>query len=185
MDNAIKVAYEFYQQHPDETLIVVTADHETGGIVLGRGAYDLNLGVVGHMRMSIGKLGQELHALHEKHGEKYNWEVVKTFLTENFGFWGAVKLSDDQTKRLEKAFENIMAGKGKDSKSLYQKDDELASTVRQIQSECAMVGWVSGGHSNGYAPCFAIGAGAENFTGRIDNTEVSKRIAKAAGWEIK
>lgn len=36
MDNAIKVAYEFYLQHPDETLIVVTADHETGGVALGR-----------------------------------------------------------------------------------------------------------------------------------------------------
>ncbi len=35
-DQAIAVAYEFYKQHPDETLIVVTADHETGGIALGR-----------------------------------------------------------------------------------------------------------------------------------------------------
>lgn len=34
-DEAIQVAYEFYLQHPDETLIVVTADHETGGIALG------------------------------------------------------------------------------------------------------------------------------------------------------
>ena len=33
MDDAIKVAYEFYKKHPKETLIVVTADHETGGIV--------------------------------------------------------------------------------------------------------------------------------------------------------
>ena len=185
MDNAIKVAYEFYQQHPDETLIVVTADHETGGITLGRGAYELHLEVVGHQRMTIGKLGEELHKLHEKHGDKYNWDIVKAFLTENFGFWGAVKLKDEQTKRLEKAFENIMAGKGQDSKSLYQKDDELATTVRKIQAECAMTGWQSGGHSNGYVPCFAIGAGAEMFTGRIDNTEIPKRIAKAAGWQIK
>lgn len=41
MDNAIKVAYEFYEQHPDETLIIITADHETGGIVLGTGKYEL------------------------------------------------------------------------------------------------------------------------------------------------
>ena len=41
-DQAIKVAYEFYQQHPDETLIVVTADHETGGVALGKGKKDLN-----------------------------------------------------------------------------------------------------------------------------------------------
>ncbi len=45
-DEAIKVAYEFYLKHPDETLIVVTADHETGGLTLGRNkgyVYDLSL----------------------------------------------------------------------------------------------------------------------------------------------
>ena len=36
-DNAIAVAYEFYKAHPEETLIVVTADHETGGVALGQG----------------------------------------------------------------------------------------------------------------------------------------------------
>ena len=34
--DAIKVAYDFYLQHPDETLIVVTADHDTGGMALSR-----------------------------------------------------------------------------------------------------------------------------------------------------
>ena len=34
-DDAVKVAYEFYEKHPDETLIVVTADHETGGLAIG------------------------------------------------------------------------------------------------------------------------------------------------------
>ena len=45
-DQAIAVAYEFYKKHPDETLIVVTADHETGGVTLGRTkgyAYDLSI----------------------------------------------------------------------------------------------------------------------------------------------
>lgn len=36
-DDAIAIAYEFYKKHPKETLIVVTADHETGGISLGCG----------------------------------------------------------------------------------------------------------------------------------------------------
>lgn len=35
MDQAIEVAYQFYLKHPNETLIVVTADHETGGVTLG------------------------------------------------------------------------------------------------------------------------------------------------------
>lgn len=47
MDEAIAVAYEFYKQHPDETLIVVTADHETGGVTLGREkGYVFDLSVV-------------------------------------------------------------------------------------------------------------------------------------------
>ena len=41
-DKAIRVAYEFYKQHPKETLIVITADHETGGLALGNGSYALN-----------------------------------------------------------------------------------------------------------------------------------------------
>lgn len=41
-DAAVKIAYEFYLQHKDETLIVVTADHETGGITLGCGHSGIN-----------------------------------------------------------------------------------------------------------------------------------------------
>ena len=183
MDNAIRVAYEFYQQHPDETLIVVTADHETGGFVLGRKGYDLHLGVAGSQRMSIERLGKELHAMHEKYGDRYSWNVVKGFLADNFGFWDKVRLSDSQTRRLETAFEHIMAGKGESVKTLYQKDDELAATVRMVMAECANVNWGTYDHSDGYVPCFAIGAGAEQFHGRIDNTEICKMIAKAAGWQ--
>lgn len=35
LSDAVAVAYEFYLKHPKETLIIVTADHETGGISLG------------------------------------------------------------------------------------------------------------------------------------------------------
>ena len=41
MDKAIEKAYEFYLKHPNETLIIVTADHETGGIGLGH-TYKVN-----------------------------------------------------------------------------------------------------------------------------------------------
>ncbi|MGM9619841.1 MAG: alkaline phosphatase, partial [Bacteroidaceae bacterium] len=185
MDNAVKVAYEFYQQHPDETLIVVSADHETGGLVLGKGSYDLNLKIVANQRMSIAKLGGELHKLREKNGDKYTWEVAKAFLADNFGFWDKVNVSDDQTARLQRSFQRVLDGKGVDSKSLYQKDDEFAGTIKRVMSECAMVGWMSGGHSNGYVPCFAIGAGADLMQGRIDNTEIAGKMAKAAGWQTR
>lgn len=37
LDEAVQRAYEFYLKHPDETLIIVTADHDTGGVSLGQG----------------------------------------------------------------------------------------------------------------------------------------------------
>ena len=53
-DQAIEVAYRFYQQHPDETLIVVTADHDTGGMAVGNSylSYHTNLPVIDHQRKS-------------------------------------------------------------------------------------------------------------------------------------
>ena len=185
MDNAVKVAYDFYKQHPDETLIIVTADHETGGIVLSRGLYEINLAAVGNQRITIEKLGKELHKMHDVKGDKLVWDDVKTFLAENFGFWDKISLTDEQTQRLESAFKKIMDGTSKDQHTLYQNDDELAVTVRNIMSECAQVGWHVTSHSNGYVPCFAIGAGAEQIHGRIDNTEIPKIVAKAAGWKAE
>ena len=183
MDNAVKVAYDFYKQHPDETLIIVTADHETGGIVLSRGLYEINLAAVGNQRITIEKLGKELHKMHDVKGDKLLWDDVKTFLAENFGFWDKISLTDEQTQRLVSAFKKIMDGTSKDQHTLYQNDDELAVTVRNIMSECAQVGWHVTSHSNGYVPCFAIGVGAEQIHGRIDNTEIPKIVAKAAGWK--
>lgn len=177
LDNAVKVAYEFYQQHPDETLIVVTADHETGGLVLGRGPYELNLKTISHQRMSMVKLERELKAMKDTKGDKFTWEEAKKFLTENFGFWESVKVSNDQAARLERSWNEFKEGKSG--------ADRLCNTVKHIISECALIGWQSGGHSNGYVPAFAIGAGAEQFHGRFDNTEICKKIANAAGWETK
>ena len=183
MDNAVKVAYDFYKQHPDETLIIVTADHETGGIVLSRGLYEINLAAVGNQRITIEKLGKELHKMYDVKGDKLLWDDVKTFLADNFGFWDKISLTDEQTQRLESSFKKIMDGTSKDQHTLYQNDDELAVTVRNIMSECAQVGWHVTSHSNGYVPCFAIGVGAEQIHGRIDNTEIPKIVAKAAGWK--
>lgn len=185
MDNAVRIAYDFYLQHPDETLIVVTADHETGGLSLGRSGYALHLDAEGCQKMTIERLGKQLHTLRDCRGDSYKWDDVEEFLKTNFGFWDRLTLTDEQTARLKEAFSKVMEGTGDDTKTLYQNDDMLASTVKSIISELALVNWGTTTHSNGYVPCFAIGAGAELFHGRIDNTEIPKRIAKAAGWQAK
>lgn len=48
-DQALGVAFDFYQKHPDETLIIVTADHDTGGMSIVK---DGGLGNIDYQRVS-------------------------------------------------------------------------------------------------------------------------------------
>lgn len=183
MDEAVKVAYEFYSQHPDETLIVVTADHETGGFVLGTGAYKLNLQVLKNQKVSESGFTRILNELRKKYNNNVSWEKVQQALKENFGFWDKVKLNEKQEERLLSKYNDTFKGKeAKLEKSEYAQDEPLAAEAKRIIDEIALVGWTSGGHSAGYVPVFAIGAGADLFQGRIDNTEIPIKIAKAAGY---
>lgn len=183
MDEAVKVAYEFYSQHPDETLIVVTADHETGGFVLGTGAYKLNLQVLKNQKVSESGFTRILNELRKKYNNNVSWEKVQQALKENFGFWDKVKLNEKQEERLLAKYNNTFKGKeAKLEKSEYAQDEPLAAEAKRIIDEIALVGWTSGGHSAGYVPVFAIGAGTDLFQGRIDNTEIPIKIAKAAGY---
>lgn len=108
MDEAMHLAYDFYLAHPDETLIVVTADHETGGLALGNSDYTLHL---------------------------------------------------DELKQQKSS---------KESKKAIKKIDDKAH-----------IGWTTHAHTAHAVPIFAIGAGAENFTGWHDNTEIVPLIKKA------
>ncbi len=182
LDDAVRVAYEFYEQHPDETLIVITADHETGGIVLGRGPYELHTDLLKHQKMSAANYTKHLSALRAKAGRDFSWELVEQDLKDNWGFWNAVPLNDHQTARLKKAWQAIRDGVDQGVENLYGKDNALADAARRTLAEAALIGWQSGGHSNGYVPVYAIGAGADLFRGKLDNTDIPLRIAKAAGW---
>lgn len=151
MDEAVKVAYEFYSQHPDETLIVVTADHETGGFVLGTGAYKLNLQVLKNQKVSESGFTRILNELRKKYNNNVSWEKVQQALKENFGFWDKVKLNEKQEERLLAKYNNTFKGKeAKLEKSEYAQDEPLAAEAKRIIDEIALVGWTSGGHSAGY-----------------------------------
>ena len=79
---------------------------------------------------------------------------------------------------------SLMHQEMKLEKSEYAQDEPIASEAKRIINEIALVSWTSGGHSAGYVPVFAIGAGADLFQGRIDNTEIPTKIAQAAGYPI-
>ncbi|MBO5250381.1 MAG: alkaline phosphatase [Bacteroidaceae bacterium] len=183
LDEAIKVAYEFYSQHPDETLIVVTADHETGGIAIGTGSYTLNLQALKAQKVSEAAFTKVINNLRAKYKNQVSWEVIQQALKENFGFWDTVKLSEKQEARLKAVYDKSFSNQPVVlEKSLYQQDEPLAAEAKRILNSIATVGWTSGGHSAGYVPVFAIGANAQIFQERMDNTEIPEKIAQAAGY---
>ena len=185
-DNAIKIAYNFYMKHPDETLIVITADHETGGIVLGTGAYELNLQALQYQNVSEEAYTDIVKDLRRKHHNKVSWEVIKKSLKENFGFWEPLKLSDKQNAYLEKVYAESFKNEEVDmTKSEYADNEPIATAAKEVINQIALVGWTSGGHSAGFVPVCAIGAGAHLFQGRLDNALIPIRIAEAAGYPIK
>ena len=182
-DNAIKVAYEFYEQHPEETLIVITADHETGGLSLGTGSYDLNLQALKEQKVSENGFTSILNGLRKKYKNQVSWEVIKQALKDNFGFWGNVKLNEKQEARLKAVYDKTFGNQPVDlEKSEYLQNEPLAGEAKRILNSIARIGWNSGGHSAGFVPVFAIGANAHLFQGRFNNIEIPVKIAEAAGY---
>lgn len=186
LDSAVQVAFDFYKKHPKETLIVITADHETGGMALGTGAYELHLDQLQYQTMSADAYSQHLGELCKEKGTDLTWATIEEDLKKHWGFWENIILSDRQTERLKKAAVEVLTQTtAEEVKSMYAKVNHLADAARRTLAECAMAGWQSGGHSNAAVPVMAIGAGSELFTGFMENTDVPKRIAKAAGWKKK
>ena len=184
LDNAVRVAYEFYKKHPKETLIVVTADHETGGMGLGIGKYELHLKSLLNQKQSQDLLSKAITDLRKDKAGKASWNEIKDLLTEKMGFWKELPLTWEQEKMLRDEYEqSFVKNKVVFEESLYSRTEPLAAAARKVMSQIAMVGWTSSSHTAGYVPVFAIGAGADLFTGKMDNTEIPKRIAKAAGYK--
>ncbi|MBQ7494552.1 MAG: alkaline phosphatase [Bacteroidaceae bacterium] len=183
-DKAIKVAYEFYQQHPDETIIVISADHETGGLVMGKGPYELHTDLLRFQHKSTDELKWMLGEQYKKAPKKFTWAAVEKVLKEQMGFGAGIQLTDKQQERIQRrwnAIEKAMA----DNDKVQDRINDLGETTKHILSEVALISWASGGHSNGYVPVYAIGPGTEVFQGRIDNIEIAPAMAKIAGYKAE
>lgn len=183
MDNAIRVAYEFYKKHPKETLIVVAADHETGGLGMGTGTYTLNLKALDYQKQSVDGLSRAMSDLRKAKGNKVNWEEMKELLAERMGFWKELELTWAQERLLRDEFEDsFVKNKVVFEESLYSKTEPLAAAAKNVMSQIAHLGWTSSNHTAEYVPVYAIGAGSDLFMGKMDNTDIPKRIAKAGRY---
>lgn len=182
MDSALAVAYRFYLDHPDETLIVVTADHETGGMALGNSDYTLNLQALQYQRCSAWILSDMLSALFSPSDKQAypSWDDVKSVLSKQLGLYTDVQLAEDEDQKLQALYQKTVAHKDGEVKTLYKNMNELGNTAVAMLNRKAKLGWTSYSHTAHAVPVFAIGVGAERFSGWHDNTEIAPLILKTA-----
>ena len=201
-DNAVGVALQFYKKHPAETLIIVTGDHETGGMSVGQATngytahYDRLLG----QKCSFTYFQQNQWAAHKaKYADGYdyakpdNLEANSDMAGDNgllktvFGIDYAKDLNTFQKKKLEDAYDMSMCGKNNNSKdentALYGEYEPIIVTITHILNERASIGWTSYAHTGVPVPVFAQGNQSTLFDGFYDNTDLAKKMAKAMSFK--
>ena len=185
-DEAIQVAVEFAKQHPDETLIVVTGDHETGGMTIGYAAtgYDTAFDILRNQKCSFVAF-DEMVAERTAAGD-FSFDVLMDMVEENFGLVApgesaeveALVMNDYEYARLQKAYDDAMSGNvdGYEESLLYGGYNPISVTLTHIINNKAGIGWTSYAHTGLPVPVYAYGEGAEAFIGSYDNTQVALRL---------
>lgn len=184
-DEGIKIAYQFYLQHPDETLIVVTADHNTGGLTFGKkGNKRITLKNLDYQKVSISLFEEHIKHL-QKDDKEVTWEYMKNYIKDNLGLYGAIKVDNADDKLITESFKKtFVEGKNEDVKTLYATYSNFVADVFGVFCKYTGLGWTTTGHTGDFTPVFAIGVGAEEFNGLNDNTDLPKKIAKIADVKL-
>ena len=180
-NDAVDQALAFYSRHPENTLILVTADHETGGLALGNGREkNLDYNLIAEQRASYELLEAAFSDLAEN---KINLS------TEDILLWMQAYFGEDFPSRLSEADLEIIHGalrqyainrsntENEPPNGNYSKDNPVVKAIVGVLNDKAGFAWGSSDHTAVPVPLFAIGAGSEAFAGVYENTAIFEKIA--------
>ena len=179
---AVDLALEFAKQHPDETLIVVTADHETGGMALGWDHYEIRMEKFMAQKASAIEMTNIIQKMRAE--GKRDWKDYKQALSDNFGLWTLVPVSKEDEAILKHDFYNIFLKYGPMVDGLYNKSEFLVYDAIRMLNKAASIDWTSLYHTGMYTPVYAKGVGEKAFLECRDQTDIPKTIAKLMGGEL-
>lgn len=159
-DEAFKVAIEFAKKDGN-TSVVVTADHETGGLSLSRdNIYELNVDLWNNQKNSSESLVSALN-------EAKTIADVKKIVANNT--W-ITDLSNEEAQY-------ILDGDG----SSYKREGGYNAVI----SKRLLVGWSGHGHSAVDVGVWAYGPIADKVKGQIDNTRIATASAEVLGLDLQ
>ncbi len=175
MDECVEVAQEFAAKHPGETLIVVTGDHETGGLTMGFAGTGYQSFI---QNLSAQTCSRDVMAIKFNGLKGKTFEDAKPLITEVSGLifdrpneakLGNLILSANDVNVLKNAFDRQFKDGGNDGHSL------TVAVVQMLDNKSA-VAWTSGAHTALPVSTTASGVGATQFSNMLDNTNISQRM---------
>lgn len=182
-DDAVKVALDFYKKHPGETLVIVTADHETGGLTIGFAGtkYSTNFNVLSSQKMSYDVFDRTIA---EWRKNQVPFEKAMEAVTAQFGLStdpkaGVMALTDYEVEELKNAYAESMKESDKradQKKAEYYLQfggyEPFSISVTQTLNRHAGIGWTTYAHTGVPVPVSAIGVGQEQFNGYYDDCDI-------------
>ena len=203
LDTAVQAAIDFYNEHADETLILVTADHETGGLSIGYKTtnYDTFLTNLTHQTMSYAKFDSDVVANYTAEGSEVTFDDAMADVKQYFGLMteadedaascdpagenGSLVLTTAELEELEEAFARTMEVGSGSQKTMSQENYELYGTYQPFSMAlCHILDAKSGishctyAHTGAPVNIYAMGCGSELFDGAFDNTEIYNKLAQ-------
>jgi alkaline phosphatase len=193
LDSAVKVALAFASRHPRQTLILVTADHETGGLSLGNGTrgYSTDFGMLRHQKSSKDRLEIVLKPVVAAIGMAKSSGDTAKVLREVFacvasetglGRVPELALLATDSVEIEESVRGEWGIGKRAAKSEYGTLGTTASTAIRILNRKAGVGWTTGAHTSIPVPLYVKGVGEERFGGRLDNTDIPRLLRTLVAW---
>ena len=195
LDEAIQEAVAFYNEHPDETLILVTGDHETGGLTIGFAGtdYDTFLTNLENQKISYAKYDSDYVAKYKEN--KTSFEDVLKDVQNMFGLVTkenaaqakdeTLVLTDYEYNKLKAAYDKTMAGQEEELSQeeyvLYGTYEPLTVTLTHILNNKSGVNFASYAHTGLPVEVFAMGVGQDMFEGYYDNTDIFFNLANITG----
>ena len=188
MADAVQVAVDFAKEHPEETLILVTGDHETGGLTIGFAGtdYDTYLDTLSNQTISYAQFDEQYVKGYKENGTSFEdamKDVEKLFGLKLTGEENdRLVLTEYETQRLRTAYDLIMSDYNagdftQEQYVLYGGYNPFSVTVTHILNNKAGVDFTSYSHTGLPVAVFADGNGAEEFSGYYDNTDIYNKLA--------
>jgi alkaline phosphatase len=190
-DNAIKEAVDFYNKNPEETLIIVTGDHETGGLSIGYSEtyIYLYLNHLANQKISFSEFSLKMYGYraNEIPFEEVLLEIqeyfgIRPYDGENPNFY----LSNTDVEKLRAAYDMSMIEPSIRAFSMseyvaYGFYDPLTTTIVKMTNQKAGISWGTFSHSAMPVPVFAMGNGGDNFMGFYNGTEFFVKLKELMG----